>query len=88
MFLGLWAVGQSSLVKIEMVKQCTILNIRFPNQMEECNKVVQLGLVLRSLQPQPSCILFDSRACHVIPIVLKNLLISSCFVDCAVTMFW
>jgi hypothetical protein len=56
MFVGLWAVEQS-LVKIEIVKQCTILNIRFPNQMEECNNLVQLGLVIpsylmRSPQPQ------------------------------------
>jgi hypothetical protein len=55
MFVGLWAVEQS-LVKIEIVKQCTILNIRFPNQMEECNKLVQLGLVIPSYlmrSPQP-----------------------------------
>ncbi|XP_021968048.1 condensin complex subunit 1 isoform X1 [Folsomia candida] len=57
-FINLWTIVDDDLVKVEMLKHITALNVRFPNQMEPCNMIIKSGLMSGSTHIKMACLDF------------------------------
>ncbi|OXA58275.1 condensin complex subunit 1 [Folsomia candida] len=57
-FINLWTIVDDDLVKVEMLKHLTALNVKFPNQMEPCNVIIKNGLMSGNTHIKMTCLDF------------------------------
>lgn len=57
-FINLWNIVDDNRVKVEILKHLTVLNVRFPNQVERCNVIIKSGLMNDNTHIKTACLDF------------------------------